>query len=111
MATSIYATERTAMGYVFHTTDTCALIVKDYRGGIARIEPPSGVTIESLAHTIAGCFKTRSNFPIQLERTFGDETPFKGICFELGGAHLLVTHENSKKEQICQEWQSVMHKT
>lgn len=108
MATSIYGHRACEKGYLLHTTDNCDLRVTGFKGGIVIIEPPLGVSIETFAHTIAGCFKTRSNFETEILRLYGDDTPFRCVEFEFGGAKVLVTKENATIPAICAKWHDEM---
>ncbi len=85
-----------------------ALWVKDFKDGIAFIDPAPGDDITNFAEVIAGCFTTSSNFDYEVKKAFGCENDFNSIQFTFNGATVTVTKENADPKSIYEAWDKTM---
>jgi len=100
---------------IFYTEDKQVFRVLEFKDGIVKLDPLCGTYIEAYAKAVAGCFRVRSNFKVELAKVFGEPTKdtlkdilFTTITFNFNGAKIFVNRLNANEKQICAQYRKKM---
>lgn len=82
---------------LFRTTGGKLFVIMSFNDGIMVIRSLPGVSLDSLAQTVAGCFEDGSSFQ-----------NLKAIEFDFNDIPITVTRENATPEKIIEQWERKM---
>ncbi len=91
--------------YVWNCRSFSYIHVKDYKDGIALIDPPVGVYKKVFAEFVSGIFHPDSNFSkVVCDALNVPRSSFRGVRFSFKNIEIVVTKENSDADVIYNSW-------